>query len=763
MVSGNGSAARRVIKEGCRGVGLSLVLVITGPSLSLAADVNVWTQHNDNARTGWNSQETQLRPALIHPGQRHPATFGKLFSHALDDQSYSQPLYVSNLRMSDNKIHNVVFVSTVNNSVYAWDADKGNANGGKPLWYTNVTPPGARPPNVLDMNNNNQSVCSGNYRNFAYNFGIVGTPVIDVAKNAIYFVARTAEINNQFFQRIHALDIRSGKEILGGPKTIAPSWEGSTFDAFNHNQRAALTLVDGVVYIAWASHCDSLTYKGWVVGYRASDLALVVTWNDEPNGGYGGSGGIWQGGQGLTADAAGNLYVLTGNGNWDPSNNNYGMSALKLRNTGQGSLVVSDFFTPFNHADLNHNDLDLGSAGALLIPGSDFLVGGGKEGILYVMDTNHMGGVTAGPPAIPLDRVVEEWYATGGASNQTHHIHGSPVYFNGGPSKQYTYVWGENDGLKAYSYVPGAGIWQQYAARSLINSPLESTGMPGGFLSVSSNGISDGIVWALLPAIGDSTNKSVPGTLVAFDATKFDSANPADTGQQFHQLWSSDDLPSRDSIGYYAKFTYPTIANGKVYVVGWGGAGSDDCVGRPMTAECSNYTSANPPRSSGQLLVYGLYAQAPPPPPPPQCTSKIDCTGNIESLTCRGKNVSVSWNGNCHSPGVTFAEPTACAAGSNGSSTITLNATSTPRLTDPVNAVTDVGEPLLSVRVCTSDNFGSNCTEYPKAPTVPTCVLSAPSNSNPRCGENETFCDRLESPRCVTVGQCPTVTAPKLP
>jgi len=550
--------AVRAITVKCRSfLGWLLVSALFSNAPSITAQVTVWTQHNDNGRSGWNSKETKLTPALLSAtamqnGQRVPSLFGKLFVHDLDDQSYSQPLYVPGLMMSvDKKVHNVVFVTTVNNSVYAFDADDKDANGGKPLWHTNVTPRGARPPNVADMNN--QGVCSGKYRNFAYNMGIAGTPVIDVGKNAIYFVARTEENNNQFFQRIHALDIRSGKEILGGPKTIAAQYQGSSFNAFNENQRAALALVNGVVYVAWASHCDGLSYKGWILGFSASNLGLVSSWNDEPNGG---EGGIWQAGQGPAADSAGNLYVLTGNGNWDPGAGDYGMSALKLHPTSQGSLSVKDYFTPMNHAELNEGDTDLGSAGALLVPGTHTLIGGGKEGILYVIDTNHMGHVNYNPT---------EFAATFGPQNETHHIHGSPIFFVGGSSTQYLYLWGENDGLRAFRY---GGT--QTAAKSLFNSPISGTGMPGGFLSGSSNGTSDGIVWALTPSIGDSTNNSVPGSLLAFDATKF-APSGANAPDWMNLLWSSDGFPARDSVGYYAKFTYPTVANGKVYVVGWGG------------------------------------------------------------------------------------------------------------------------------------------------------------------------------------------------
>jgi hypothetical protein len=590
-----------------------VISLLIGASLPTFGQVTVWTQHNDNGRTGANISETILKPSNVNKKQ-----FGKLFSYTLDDQTYSQPLYVPNLLMSiDGKVHNVVFATTVNNSVYAWDADSNVVNGGKPLWHKNLTPLGARPPNIQDMNA--IGVCGGNYTDFAGNFGIVGTPVIDTGMNAIYLVARTVK-GGVFVQQVHALDIRSGNEILGGPIAIKGTYDGTVFGETPkpsasqlQSQRAALALVNGVVYIAWSSHCDFGDYHGWVMGYRASDLTQITAWNDSPANDNGSNrGGIWQGGQGATADAQGSLYFLIGNGAWDGTKN-FGESAIQLKPSSTGELRVGHYFTAWNYLQLNSDDDDLGSAGAVLIPGTSLLVGGGKEGMLYVMDTNVMGGVTQGPP----DNVVQEFQATSIQNGgYTLHIHGGPVFFDGGPSSQYVYVWGENDYLRAYSYSNplnaypavgpretrpvgsiGALFNSTAAARSSMTAPQIKHGMPGGFLSTSSNGTSDGIVWALTPHTCDANHHVEPGALFAFDATHFSGSGSTRT---LVDLWDSTQNLSRDDVGYFAKFTYPTIANGKVYVASWGS------VPAAIEDKCSANSQPSAPTNRGQLTVYGL-------------------------------------------------------------------------------------------------------------------------------------------------------------
>lgn len=572
------------------------------------AQVAVLTQHNDNSRTGANTQEASLAPANVNPGQ-----FGKLFTYTLDDQTYSQPLYVPHLTMSaDSQMHDVVFVTTVNNSVYAWDADSNTANGGLPLWHVNLTPSGARPPNIADMSA--MGACGHYYHDFAGNIGIVGTPVIDAVNNVIYLVARSVE-SGLFIQRLHALDIRSGAEILGGPVIIQGSYDGDVFTPYAaspspgqlQNQRSALTLVNGTLYINWSSHCDYGNYHGWVMSYNASNLAQITAWNDSPTGTM---AGIWQGGQGATVDGAGNLYFLTGNGTWNGTLN-FGESALKLTPGPTGALAVGSYFTPWNYLQLNNADNDLGSAGAFLIPGTRLLVGGGKQGMLYVMDTNAMGGLSTGAP----DHVVQEFQATfirnGG---YTLHIHGGPVFFTA-PTAQYVYLWGENDFLRVYQYANPAGAYppgsggpaptgplfnSNRAAQSTVLVPQIGTGMPGGFLSISSNGTSNGIVWALTPHACDANQHVEPGALFAFDASNFAATGSA-TGLLV-PLWNSTQNLVRDDVGYFAKFTYPTVASGRVYVSSWGN------VPLANESQCAESSTPAAPTNQGQLVVYGFLA-----------------------------------------------------------------------------------------------------------------------------------------------------------
>jgi hypothetical protein len=588
-----------------RDLALIFMVAVATPVLAQQDSVLVWTQHNDNSRTGGNTSEKILTPSNVNK-----KTFGKLFSYILDDQTYSQPLYVPGLRMSvDNETHNVVFVTTVNNTVYAWDADNNISNGGKPLWSVSLTPTGGRPPTVKDMNE--IGACGNDYRNFARNMGIVGTPVIDVSSKTLFVVAHTVE-NGQHVQRLHALSITSGSPQSGlRPNVvIAGSYGNVSFNPQLNNQRPALALHDGVVYIGWSSYCDTGSYHGWIIGYRASDLSQVTRWSSTGSSGSHLRGGVWQSGQAV--DGAGNLYFMTGNGGFDGVNN-FGNSAVKLSSDAQNQLAVSSFFTPNNVGDLNTNDMDLGSAGVLYIPGTGMIVGGGKTGMLYLMNTGNLGGHSQSPP----DKVVQEFQATFShiratipPTSATRHIHGSPVYFTDG-THRYVYLWGENDYLRVFELTilsrPGpfnppfvTAVFNPTAvAKSSMRSPEIGEGMPGGFLSVAANGTSNGVVWALSVYACDALNHVEPGILRAFDASMFTGAGPT---RQLTELWNSRQA-ANDDIGYFAKFTYPTVANGKVYVAGWGPV---------QTAELNKCAPDSAPSNQGELSVYGLRATAGP-------------------------------------------------------------------------------------------------------------------------------------------------------
>jgi hypothetical protein len=490
------------------------------------AQVSVLTQHNDNSRTGANLNETILNASNVNV-----STFGKLFVMPVDGFVYAQPLYMPSVNMPNSGTHNVLLVATAHDSVYAFDADSGAQ-----LWQKSLGVP--VPSSVI------------NTPNIQVEVGIISTPVVDPSTNTLYVVAKTYENSVQIF-RLHALDIlNQGAEKLGGPIQITALYNGSAipndgaghvqFVAAKENQRAALTLVHGVVYVAFASHEDYTPYHGWVLAYSAANLQQIATYNTTPNGG---EGGIWMSGQGLVADSNNNVYCLTGNSTQATENSvgDYGESFLKLSLSGN-ALSVLDFFKPSNYDFLNANDVDLGSGGAVGIPGTTYIVGGGKQGLLYLVNTNAMGKLQ------PTDQVVQEFQANNG-------LWGSPVFWNNS-SAPTLYVWGRSDSLKAFTYNQTTAKFNTpFAAASSVKTPT-SSGDPCGALSVSSNQsvAGSGIVWATIP-LADPDHATVHGKLYAFDATNVSK-----------ELWDSGQNASRDDYGNFAKFDAPTVANGKVYV-----------------------------------------------------------------------------------------------------------------------------------------------------------------------------------------------------
>lgn len=409
-----------------------LVLILT---VSGWGQVNVLTQHNDNARTGANLEETILNTSNVRPGR-----FGELFSRAVDGQIYAQPLYVSNLAMRDGGTHNVVYVATEHNSVYAFDAD--DPDQSTPLWKVNLGPANVTPNG--DFGCSPEQCPFGPYHDLFPELGITGTPVIDLRAQTLYLVAFSKEFG-VYHQRLHALDITTGAEKVGAPVEITGSVPGSgdgsvdgriTFDPMQHLQRPALLLSNGVLYIAFASHADYNPYHGWVFAYDAITLTQLGIYCTTPNGG---AGGIWQSNQGPAADANGNVYFMTGNNRVakpDLDLPNLGETFVKLSLGAGKRLTVTDYFTPCNQCCLDKGDTDLGSAGPLLIPDTDppLLVGVGKQGRAYLLNQDNLGqyqgGQTPSCPAITTecstcldDRIVQRFQATTGASFS------SPIYW----------------------------------------------------------------------------------------------------------------------------------------------------------------------------------------------------------------------------------------------------------------------------------------------------------------------------------------------
>ena len=499
--------------------------------------VSVFTQHNDNNRSGWNDNETALTTTNVNAQE-----FGKVFTLPVDDQVYAQPLVVGHANIGGS-YHNVVLVATVNNTVYAFDGDNGTL-----YWQQNFTAPGMRPPQHTDMT----GACSGSYTDFSGNIGIVGTPVIDAGTGTMYFVARSTA-GGTFIQFLHAVHIIDGSEIPGSPMQITASSAGNgdgnvngviAFDAQRANQRQGLTLLNGVVYVTFSSHCDWGPYHGWIFGYDASTVQQRVVYNDTPTG-Y--AGGMWESGTGMAADAEGNLYVVTGNGTvgdaGDPTSpTNRGSSALKLTPNGS-TLRVASYFTPNNYQFLNDNDLDYGGMGALLIPNSQLYLTGGKDGNLYLLNKDAMGGYMSS------SNHVQQLVPLGSSAN----MHCQAAYYKGS-SKEFVYVWSENDPLRAIPFDRPSNLLSSQS--QVVSNATGPTGQSGAVLSVSSNGSQEGtgILWASYAYIGDAEHAVSPGILRAFDANDVRK-----------QLWNNQ-LNPRDAGGNYAKFAAPTIANGHVYL-----------------------------------------------------------------------------------------------------------------------------------------------------------------------------------------------------
>jgi hypothetical protein len=532
----------------------------------------VYTYHNDLARDGANTHEYALSPSLVST-----ATFGKLFSCPVDGAVYAQPLWVANL-MVNGALHNVVFVATEHDSVYAFDADTapclllwhaslidgnhgGTTSNGIPL--ESSVPAGGKGTNYL--------VGTG-VGILSPEVGVTGTPVIDPSTNTLYVCAQSVNVSGPtFYQRLHAIDLLTGNEKFGVPANITSSnvtypgvGDGSSTVSFNprqENQRAGLALVNGTIYVAWASFDDNPPYYGWVAGFKAANLSIGSVLNVTPNVQY---GGIWMSGGGPSADENGNLYLSTGNGGFDANSaskpsNDYGDSFLQV----SPKLSVNTYFTPSDEASDEANDRDFGAGGATVVLNlaggnpAHLVISGDKDGTFYLLNGDKMGGFG--------DSAALEYFSIGVQ------IRGTGAFWNNN-----FYVAGCRGPLLSYAF---NGLTELFAASPSSKSSWIFR-FPGATPSVSAEGSSNGIVWAL-----DNSNFCLsgqscgPAVLHAFDAT-----NLSD------ELWNSG-MAATDAAGYAVKFTVPTIANGKVYV---GTRGNN-------TGGAVNSTS-----TPGELDVYGL-------------------------------------------------------------------------------------------------------------------------------------------------------------
>ena len=519
----------------------TICTLILAAALEAKAQVNVLTYHNDNSRTGQNLNETILTPANVNSN-----TFGRLFQQKVDGQVYAQPLYAATLAITNKGTHNVVFVATQHNSVYAFDADSNLGSNAAPLWQVSFINPAA---GVTTVPNSDVSCV-----NIAPEIGITGTPVIDANSGTIYVEAKTKEVSGQitsYAHRLHALDVGSGAEKFGGPVVIQPSSPGTgsgtdgngnvPFHSLWQFNRPGLLLVNGVVYIAFGSHCDIGPYHGWLLGFNAQSLQPQGVLNLTPNGAL---GGIWQGGDGPAADARGKIYLITGNGTFEAASGSYSDSFVRAVPAGT-NLIVADYFTPYNQQHLSDTDQDLGSGGLLLLPDlvgtsnhPHLVVGAGKGGTIYLLDRDNLGKFNATNDSQAVQTLA------GGAMVWSF---GTPAYFN-----NWLYYIGANDYLKAYAFSGG----------QLLANPVSTStfffSWPGATPSISANGTSNGIIWVLQ---SDAANTGYgAGILHAFDATGLTM-----------ELYNTAQTGGRDFPGNAVKYSVPTIANGKVYV---GGASS---------------------------------------------------------------------------------------------------------------------------------------------------------------------------------------------
>jgi len=498
----------------------------------------VLTYHNDNLRTGRNSSETTLTLKNVNS-----STFGKLFVISTDGLVDAEPLYAPNISIPGNGTHNVLFVATENDTVYGFDADSGSN-----LWKVTMLAG-----NEVPSDNRGCSQVTPE-------IGVTSTPVIDLSEGAhgtIFVVAMSKDSKSNYHQRLHALDITTGAEEFGGPVDIVAQYPGTgdnseggyvIFDPKQYKERAALLLVNHIVYTTWASHCDDRPYTGWIISYDEATLAQKSVLNVTPNGN---EGAIWAAGAGPAADSSGNIYFLDANGTFDtslddkgfPANGNYGNAIMKL-STKKGQLAVADYFNMYNTVSESDADEDLGSGGAMIVPNfkdsggvlHELVVGAGKDANIYLANRTNMGKFN---PSNNSQIYQEVTGALAGSVFSAPAFDGKRIYYGA-----------VGDAIKAFSF----------NGRGLLNTtPASETstqfGYPGATPSISGSSAGDLILWA--------TENTSPAVLHAYNANNL-----------AVELYNSNQASGgRDNFGDGNKFVTPMIANGKVYVGTGSGVG----------------------------------------------------------------------------------------------------------------------------------------------------------------------------------------------
>jgi Immunoglobulin domain len=524
----SGEQFRVVVSNGAGNVTCGTATLTVNPASSGTA-IDVVTYHYDNLRTGQNTNELTLTPTNVNATK-----FGKLGEFAVDGKVDAQPLLLSGVAIPSKGTKNVLYVVTEHDSVYAFDADTISAGGGSILWQVSALQPGETPSDNRGCGQVSPEI------------GITATPVIDRARNAIYVVAMSKDGSGNYFQRLHALNLTTGKELFGGPKTIQASFPGTgdnssggnvVFDAKQYKERPGLLQVGGTIYTAWSSHCDIRPYTAWVMSFNADNLSPVSVLNLVPNGS---EGAIWMAGAAPGADASGNIYMILGNGDFGttlnasgfPANSNCGNCFVKV--SSGATLKLLDYFTPLNTVSESNGDVDFGSGGELLLPdvvdamgnARHLAVGSGKDTVIYVVDREKMGKFSAS-----ADNIYQQinGQLSGGVFSKPSYFHGT-VYYGA-----------VNDAIKAFPITNGL----------LATSPASRTShtfaYPGATPTISASGNTNGIVWVV--------ENSSPGVLHAYDASNLAT-----------ELYNSNQAASGRDHFSNNKFITPMVANGRVYV-----------------------------------------------------------------------------------------------------------------------------------------------------------------------------------------------------
>ncbi len=523
------------------------ILSVTNHSSNSSGFAGVLTQHNDIGRTGQNLSETVLTPTNVNT-----TTFGKKFSQAVDGFIYAQPLYVPNVTIGGS-VHNVIYVATEGDSVYAFDADSNTGTNAGLLWHASMIDTAHGAAAGATTVNAQAGLDDPSCTDLIPQVGITSTPVIDPSSGTMYLEA-TSEENGVYIHRLHALNMTTGAEKAPGPveitATVPGNGDGSSggmvsLDGIHHLNRPGLLWLNGVLYLAYASHCDDGPYHGWIFSYNAGTFTQTSLLITTPNGS---DGGFWMSGAGVAGDSNANIFIASGNGDFDTTHipaQELGDTIMKLFYPGTATMSLLDYFTPYDQSSLSSGDVDLGSGGVLLLPDqpgnvTHELVEGGKEGTIYLINRDQMTANNLHYCQTDCNNMDPQ--ITQELQGAVTGLWSMPAYFN-----SRVYFGGAGDVLRSFPLTNG-----------LLGTTSETSshqfGFPGATPAASANGNTNGIIWVV-----DTSDYGIPGpgpgpaVLYAYEASNLS------------PLWNSSQT-GHDNAGSAVKFAVPTIANGKVYI-----------------------------------------------------------------------------------------------------------------------------------------------------------------------------------------------------